>query len=84
MSTTATRPSVKFVTYRRAPGLPFSVRWSTVKLDGCSPDGSAAKVLIVVAIPERNVIVAVYAQSLGTAESLLPFTQAVFETIRAV
>jgi hypothetical protein len=66
-------------------GYPTAIGTGTMeKLDGCSPDGSAAKVLIVVAIPERNVIVAVYAQSLGTAESLLPFTQAVFETIRAV
>ena len=55
-----------------------------VKLDGCSPDGSAAKVLIVMALPERKSVLAVYVQGPGTADGLLPQTQTVFESVRPV
>ena len=55
-----------------------------VKLDGCSPDGSAAKVLIVMALPERSSVLAIYVQGPGTADGLLPQAQAVFESVRPV
>lgn len=55
-----------------------------LKLDGCGPDGSAAKVIIVMALPERDSVLAVYVQGPGTADSLLPQAQTVFESVRPV
>lgn len=53
-----------------------------LQLDGCSPDGSAAKVIIVVALPDAKSVVSIYTQGPGTAAALLPQTQTVLESVR--
>ena len=53
-----------------------------LKLDGCGPDGTAAKVFLVAAIPGSTVIAAIYLQGLGLSADLLPQAQTVFETVR--
>lgn len=53
-----------------------------LKLDGCGPDATAAKVLLVAAIPNTTSIVAFYLQGPGKAVDLLPQAQTVFESVR--
>lgn len=53
-----------------------------LKLDGCGPAGTAAKVIVVAAIPGSTFIAAIYVQGLGLSVDLLPQAQTVFETVR--
>ena len=53
-----------------------------LKLDGCGDGGVAAKVILVVALPNSTSIAALYVQGPGTAVDLLPQAQPVFESIR--
>jgi hypothetical protein len=52
-----------------------------LKLDGCG-DGTAAKVILVIALPGTTSIAALYVQGPGTAVDLLPQAQPIFESIR--
>lgn len=72
-------------TRQEIPDYPTALGLATlVKLDGCSPDGSASKVLIVMALPAESSVLAIYAQGPGTADALLPQAQTVFESARPV
>ncbi|MDO9176035.1 MAG: hypothetical protein Q7V62_14605, partial [Actinomycetota bacterium] len=55
---------------------------NVMQLDGCGPGGAYARVIIGFEIPENDTVVLVVSQGIGPSdETLLPFTQAVFETV---
>ena len=66
-------------------GYPTALGATTMlKLDGCGPDGSGVKVIIVIEFPARDAVVGVYAQSTDTTATLLPIAQTVLESILPV
>lgn len=55
---------------------------NVMQLDGCGPGGAYARVIIGIEFPELDAVVLVVSQGIGPSdETLLPFTQAVFETV---
>ena len=58
---------------------------SVLRLDGCGTGGAYAKVIIGIDIPARGAVLVAVSQGIGpSGDSLVSFTQAVFESVRAV
>ena len=58
---------------------------SVLLLDGCGTGGTFAKVIMAIAVPEKNLILVAISQGSGPSnDQLLAFTQAVFESVQAL
>ncbi len=80
-------PGVEVCTTRTPEaGFPTAVGPASVLLlDGCGSNGTFAKVIMAIAVPEKNLILVAISQGFGPANDMLvEFTQAVFESVQAL